>query len=184
MMNSKKSPVLALIMTAIIVLPSTAQNNANSMTVSRELYLFHAKLKLDHAQKEQAKQTRAKEVRQDNEYIVTGKEKGIFLSDPLMLDGRPLDYGEFDIRSTGEMTVNKGSSGVSASVMVPFYVYLKRNGSKVLIPGRERPDARQLKIEVSEILDHAEPGDLLVIEAVNEEDGSIKRILKVLGGGC
>ena len=184
MKHSKQSPILSVLLALFIVSPSFAQVNTNSPTVAQELYIFHARLKLDHAQKEQAKQARAMEVAQDNEFKGTGREKGIFLSNPLMLDGKPLDYGDFDIRSIGELTVIKGAAASGESVLVPFYVYLRRNGAKVFIPGKEEPDAKQLKIEVSEILDHAEPGDVLVIEAVDEEDGAVKRILKILGAGC
>lgn len=184
MKHSKQSPILLTFLALVIVCPSFAQVNTDSPTVAQELYIFHARLKLDHAQKEQARQARVKEVFQDNEYKNTGIEKGIFLSNPLMLDGKPLDYGDFDIRSAGELTVVKGASTSGESVNVPFYVYLRRDGSKVLIEGKEKPDAKQLKIEISDILHHAEPGDVLVIEAVNEEDGAVKRILKIIGAGC
>ena len=184
MKHSKQSPILTVLLTLFIVLPSVAQDNAGPITISQELYIYHAKLKLDQVRKEQVKLARAKEVIQDNEFKSTGIETGIFLPDPLMLDGKPLDFGGFDILSIGELTVIKGASSPGESVKVPFYVYLIRNGEKVLIPGRETPDVTQLKIELSEILDHAEPGDLLVIEAVNAEDGAVKRILKILGAGC
>ena len=49
----------------------------------------------------------------------------------------------------------------------------------------ERSDPNQTKIDIAEILLHAERGDQLVIEAVNKEDGSVKRILKLLNAyGC
>ena len=67
---------------------------------------------------------------------------------------------------------------------IPFYIYLRSDGNKFLIPGHEKPNPKQTKIEISEILKHAQPGDDLVIEAVNKEDGAVKRILKILGGGC
>lgn len=127
---------------------------------------------------------RAKEVRQDNEYTSTGYEQGNFYDNPLMLNGRPLDYGEFNLNTKGELTVSKGAAITGRTTQVPFYVYLRRNGNEVLIPGKERSDSKQTKIEISEILKHAEPGDHLVIEAVNKEDGPVKRILKLFGGGC
>ena len=119
---------------------------------------------------------------QDNEYVITGDEVGIFLSNPLMLDGKPLDFGEFSLTSIGELTVIKGTATSQQTTEIPFYIYLRRNGSKVPIPGMERFD--QIKVDIAEILRHAERGDQLVIEAVNKEDGSVKRILKVLGDDC
>ena len=90
-------------------------------------------------------------------------------------------YAEFTLESKGELTVIKGAPGTGETVQVPFYAYLRRNGIKVFIPGS---DLKQTKIEISGILRHAKHGDLLVIEAVRKEDGAIKRILKVFGGGC
>ena len=99
-----------------------------------------------------------------------------------MLNGKPLDYGEFNLQSQGELTVSKGTAITGQTKQVPFYVYLRRNGNKVLIPGKERPDPDQIKIDISEILRYAAPGDQLIIEAVRKEDGPVKRILKLLEG--
>jgi hypothetical protein len=127
---------------------------------------------------------RAKEVRQDNEYIPTGREKGIFLENPLMLNGEPLDYGDFDLLSTGKLTVRKGAEKQGQTTPVDFYIYLRRDGNKVLLPGNEKCARKYNEVEIGEILQYAEPGDLLVIEAVNPEDGTVKRILKIRGRGC
>jgi len=101
-----------------------------------------------------------------------------------MLNGKPLDYGEFNMASIGKLTVSKGGAAKSQTIQVPFYVYLRRNGNKVLLPRKEKPDPKQLEVETSDIFIHAQPGDHLIIEAVNKEDGAVKRILKLLGGGC
>lgn len=133
---------------------------------------------------ERAKEVRARDVEQDKEYTMTGAEVGNFFSKPLLLDGKSLDYSEFSLKSKGELTVIKGSVIARDTVRVAFYVYLRRNGNRILIPGKERPDPRQLKIDISEVFKHAKPDDQLVIEAVRKEDGPVKRILKLLGGGC
>jgi hypothetical protein len=142
------------------------------------------KFSMDWTVKKEIKQERAKEVIQDNEYVITGNEVGIFLDNPLMLDGMPLDYSEFSLTATGELTVVKGAVTTGKTMEIPFNVYLRRNGNKVFIPGKERSDPNQTKIDITEILQHAERGDQLVIEAVNAEDGSVKRILKLLDDGC
>ena len=176
----KKSFILLMLLTSIV----------SSRTFAQDFFDYNAMLKfsLDWTVKgeraKEVKQERAKEVMQDNEYAITGNEVGIFLSNPLMLDGKPLDYGEFSLASTGELTVIKGAATTEQTIEIPFYVYLRRNGNKVLIPGKETSDPKLIKINIAEILLHAERGDHLVIEAVRKEDGSVKRILKLLGLGC
>lgn len=156
-----------------MLLTSILSSRISAQDLARQLFTFHAI----------ERQERAKEVILDNEYATTGNERGIFLSNPLVLNGKPLVYSEFNIQSKGELTVSKGKA-TGQTVQVPFYVYLRRNGNKVLIPAKERCQVEQIKVEISEILKHAEPGDHLVIEAVRKEDGAVKRILKIVGGGC
>lgn len=127
---------------------------------------------------------REREVRQDNEYTSTGYEQGKFFYNPLMLNETPLDYNIFSLGSKGELTVIKGAALTGQTTQVAFYAYLRRGGNKVIIPGKERPDPLQTKIEISEILRYAKPGDHLVIEPVNKEDGPAKKILKLLKNGC
>lgn len=166
MKHLKKSFTLLMLLTLIIGSRTSAQDLS-----------FEAML-------EGIKRDRANEVMQENEYNYTGYEQGMFFSNPLLLNGKPLDYSGFNTKSRGELTVIKGAAINRETIQVPFYVYLRRNGNKVLIPGKERSDPRQIKIDVSEILKYAKPGDQLVIEAVRKEDGPVKRILKLPGGGC
>ncbi len=122
---------------------------------------------------------------QYNEYNSTDYEQGFFLSNPLMLNGKPLDYSVFGLSSKGKLTVNKSATTSGQETQIPFYVYLRRNGNKVLMPGNERSYSKQIKIEISEILRYAKQGDQLIIEPVNKEDGPARRILKLLeNDGC
>jgi len=180
MKHFKRSFILLMLLTSIIGSRTFAQEyfNINSILKFNNDMIFKAE------RAKEVKQERAKEVMQDNEYASTGYEEGIFLGNPLMLNGQPLDYGEFNLYSQGELTVSKGAVIAGQTTQIPFYVYLRRNGNKVLIPGKERSDPGQIKIDISEILRHAEFGDHLVIEAVKKEDGPVKRILKLLGNGC
>jgi len=175
MKHLKKSPtwpvgryILLMLLTAIIGSRTFAQDLVSSL-------IFFDQTK---------NSDRAKEVMQDNEYTSTGYERGNFYSNPLMLNGKPLDYGAFNVESKGELTVIKGAPLTSKTMQILFYVYLRRNGNKVLIPGIEKCSIGQTKMDISEILQYAKPGDHLVIEPVNKEDGPVKRILKLLGGGC
>lgn len=180
MKHLKRSLTLLMLLTSIIGSRTIAQDFVNMNAICK----FNNDMIVKAALAKEVKQERAKEVMQDNEYASTGYEEGIFLYNPLMVNGKPLDYGEFNLASSGELTVIKGTAMPEQTTEIPFYVYLRRNGNEVLIPGKERSDPRQTKIEISEILRHAEPGDHLVIEAVNKEDGPVKRILKLLGLGC
>jgi hypothetical protein len=173
MKTLKKSFALLLLVTLISGSPTSAQDS-----------LFNPYANEQAKQLEKVKLERAKEVKQDNEYSSTGFEKGNFFSNPLVLNGKPLDYSEFSLRSTGELTLIKGSVITGDTTQVPFYVYLRRNGTKILIPGKEKADPKQIKVDISEVFKHAEPGDHLIVEAVRKEDGPVKRILKLIGGGC
>ncbi|GHN02439.1 hypothetical protein WSM22_39280 [Cytophagales bacterium WSM2-2] len=168
MKHLKKPHILVMLLTLIITSRTSAQQ------LAQQLLNFSLK----------AKQERANEVMQDNEYTYTGSERGIFFFNPLLINGKPLDYSYFNLKSIGHLTVIKKAPLTGETLQVPFNVYLRRNGYKILIPGRERSDQKQIKIELSEILRYAQSGDQLVIEAVREEDGPIKRILKLPGNGC
>ena len=66
---------------------------------------------------------------------ITGDEKGEFFTFFLMLNGKPLNYNEFGPDLKGELTVVKGAPVTGDSTEVPFQVYLRRDGNRVLIPG-------------------------------------------------
>ncbi|MGC4022253.1 MAG: hypothetical protein QM734_10060 [Cyclobacteriaceae bacterium] len=167
MKHLKKPLMLSMLLTITIVSRTSAQQ------LAQQLFSFRVNESLE----------REREVMQDNEYASTGLEKGIFYCNPLVLDGRPLVYSEFNIQSTGELMVVKGAPVTGETILVPFYVSLRRNGNNVLFLGKLRSD-QKIKVEISEILKYAKPGDLLVIEAAKKEDGHVKRILKLLAGGC
>jgi hypothetical protein len=168
MIHLKKSYTLLMLLTVII----------SSRTFAQDLSSWNFLARTETS-------PRALDVIRDNEYTTTGFENGNFYRNPLLLDGRLLDYTRFSLESKGELTVIKGAAVTGNTVQVPFYVYLRRDGNKVVLPGNEKCSKGQDKIEISEILKHAKPGDELIIEPVNKEDGPAKRILKLLSaGGC
>lgn len=175
MKHLKRSFALLLLLTVIIDSRTFAQDSFKFASAPELMWQIRIR--------EGAKE-RAKEVAQDNEYDITGNEVGIFLTNPLVLNGKPLDYGEFNLQSKGELTVIKAADLTGQTMQIPFYIYLRRNGNRVLIPGKDGSDPEKIKIDISEILRHAEPGDHLVIEPVRKEDGPVKRILKLLKSGC
>lgn len=171
MKHLKKTLTLLLLSTLLIGTRTTAQSYFKYATAAEVM------------QQIQAKQ-REKEVVLDNEYQNTGYEQGIFLSNPLRLNGKPLDYSVFGMRTKGELTLAKETTIAGQTIQIPFYVYLRRNGNIVHISSEVKPDTKQTKIELSQILDFAKPGDQLIIEPVNKEDGPAKRILKLFENGC
>jgi hypothetical protein len=168
MKHSKKFSFLLMLITVITGSRLSAQDYFTSLNPFNQLQMS----------------PRALDVKQDNEYTSTGHEQGIFYDNPLMINGKALDYNVFNNKLTGELTVIKGAAITGKTVQVPFYCYLRRDGNKVAIPGNDRSNTGYTKIDISEILKHAKPDDQLVIEAVNKVDGHVKRILKVVGGGC
>ena len=180
MKTLRTSLALLILLTSII----SSQTFAQGTTDYISLLNFNLRWTARTEREKEAKQERAREVVQDNEYTTTGYEAGIFLSNPLMLDGRPLDYGDFSLASSGELTVVKVAPASEQTIEVPFNAYLRRNGNKVLVPRNETPNPNQTRVDIRALLQHAEPGDQLVIEAVNKEDGSVKTILKLLSLGC
>jgi hypothetical protein len=127
---------------------------------------------------------RAKKVMQDNEFVIGATSVGNFFANPIRLNGQPLDYNTFSMQSTGELTLVKGAPVSNTTVQIPFYIYLRRNGTIVKLDDEEALQSRHIKIDISTILKFALPNDQLIIEPVNKEDWQAKRILKMLSGGC
>lgn len=181
MQKMKKSLALLIILTSIGSLTFAQDQDAFNLAA---MLKFNGTLELQEAMDIQKKQEHAREVIQDNGCTFTTNEVGIFLSNSLMLNGKPLDFGDFNLSSRGELTVTNAVTNPDEQASIPFYVYLKRNGTKVLVAGDEATDPAHTKIDISEILQHAQPGDYLVIEAVNKEESAVNSILKVLPLGC
>jgi hypothetical protein len=174
MKYSTKPYVLSMLLTVIFGSQTFAQEFAASdLFKKRDSSHVLLPFKLDAG----------KDIVQFNEYTSTGDEQGNFYENPLMLDGKQLDYAYFSPQLKGELTVVKGAPKTGYTTEVPFRIYLRREGNRVLIPGNDISDKGQMKIEISRILQHAKPGDQLIIEAVNRVDGRVKRILK-LPNGC
>jgi hypothetical protein len=126
---------------------------------------------------------REKEVMQDNELEYHAKSIGTFFSNPLQLNGHTVDYSKFSIKTEGELTLVKGNPLTGDAIQIPFYVYLRRDGNILELKGEKALRTKHLKLNISTILKHAEPGDQLIIKPANREDWQAKRIVKLLGGG-
>ena len=125
---------------------------------------------------------KAKSVALDNEVepIEEGKDAD-FRNNPLLLNGKPLEYADFSQFSKGTLTVVKGNPASIDAVKIPFHVFLRRNGKAVCL-GHSDPKREVTAIEISEVLKHAKDGDHLLIVPARKSDWKAKRILLVFGG--
>ena len=126
------------------------------------------------------------EVKQNNEFLRTSNGEGTnFHDNPLLLNGKSLDYSAFDLNSKGVLSVVQGDPESKDAKPIPFYVSIRRNGD--IISDKKMPFLNKVlyKIELSDIFLFSKPGDRLIINPVRSEDWKAKRILKLLGtGGC
>lgn len=126
------------------------------------------------------------EVKQNNEFLRTNNGEGtLFHANPLLVNGGSLDYGAFDLNSTGVLSVVQGEPESKDAKPIPFYVSIRRNGQ--IIADKKMPFLNKTlyKIDLSDIFLFSKPGDMLIINPARSEDWRAKRILKLLGtGGC
>lgn len=100
-----------------------------------------------------------------------------FYCNPLLMNGKPLNYANFSIESKGILTMVEGEPKSPGAVKIPFLIYLRRDGV-ILGQGEEGPEVYE--IEVADILMFAQPGDHLIITPARKTDWKAKRIIKVI----
>jgi hypothetical protein len=124
----------------------------------------------------------AREVMQDNELERSNavRSDDVYLCNPLLLNGGILDYGNFTLSSTGELSLIKKEPGSSRSIEISFYIRLRRSGEILEAKDDNILNKAFHKIEVSKIMALAQPGDQLIIDPVEKEDWSAKRILMLI----
>jgi hypothetical protein len=123
--------------------------------------------------------------RQDNE-LQPDKEgmDADFYYNPLLLNGKPLDYAKFSAGSKGTLTLVEGNPESPDARAIPFHIYLRRNGT-ILTMGASNPAAKVMSIDVQNVLNQAKVDDHLIIEPVRKRDWKAKRIIRVgLSWGC
>jgi hypothetical protein len=130
------------------------------------------------------RQKHASEVMQDNEL-----ERNVLTSNihtnPLLLNGKILNYGTFDGNTIGVLTVVKGKPETSEAQAIPFYVSIRRSGKIITNSKMGFLNKKLTKIEISDILKFSQNGDVLIIKPVKIEDWRAKRILKIVNNfGC
>ena len=101
-----------------------------------------------------------------------------FYGNPLVLNGRPLDYKTFWKGSKGVLALVKGNPNSADSPKVPFKIYLKHDG-QVVNKGLSSDTRELYEVEVAHILALARFGDELVIEPARESDAKAKRVINL-----
>ncbi len=127
-----------------------------------------------------------KEVKQNNEFLRTSNGEGTYFhSNPLLLNGKSLDYGTFDMNSQGVLSIVKGDPQSKDAKAIPFYVSIRRNGQIISDIKMSFLNKVLYQINLSDIFLFSKPGDMLIVNPAQSEDWRAKRILKLLGtGGC
>jgi hypothetical protein len=127
-----------------------------------------------------SKADRAKDVMQNSEFEQTGSlSNGCNVwGNPLLLDGKTLDYGTFALESKGILSVEK------SAMPIPFTIAIRRNGKMIEDKKMLFLNKSLYKVNVSDIFPHCKQGDMLIIKPVRPEDWQMKRILKLTHDGC
>ena len=103
---------------------------------------------------------------------------------PLLLNGKPLDYEQFNLNSTGELTLVLGNPEGPNPERIPFYVQLRRREGLNQLADLNYLNQSVYSLEVSRVLSNASSGDLLIITPTNPVDWKAKRILLIKGNNC
>jgi len=124
---------------------------------------------------------KAKAVMQNNEFErdENGQAENIYCN-PILLDGRLLDYGNFTITTRGELELIKGEPESSGSTKIPFFIRLRRDDKIIDNKNMGFLHKQLYEIEISTVLAFSRPGDQLIIAPVNKVDWKAKRILKII----
>ena len=125
---------------------------------------------------------KAQEVMEDNEFErgEIGESGNTYYCNPLLLNGKSLEYGTFTINSKGELAVVKGEPGSSRSIRIPFFVRLRRDGKILDDQGMDFSNRKLYNIEISKVLAFSKAGDQLIVEPFDKADWIAKRILKLI----
>ena len=101
-----------------------------------------------------------------------------FYGNPLVLNGKPLDYQTFWKGSKGVLALVKGNPTSSDATKVPFKIYLKHDG-QVINKGLSSDSRELYEVEIAHILALARFGDQLIIEPAREMDAKAKRVINL-----
>ena len=101
-----------------------------------------------------------------------------FYSNPLTLNGLPLNNVTFWKGSKGILALVKGNPNAAGSPKVPFKIYLKHEG-QIINKGLSSDTRECYEVQVDYILALADFGDELIIEPARKSDALAKRVIKL-----
>jgi hypothetical protein len=127
--------------------------------------------------------THAQEVMQDNELVRNdiGQDAN-FSTNPLLINGKLLDYNTFSLGTQGILTLVRGNSASKEAQPIPFSISIRRNGKIVEDKKMSFFNKTLYKVNLSDIFSVSQHGDILIVNPVGKEDWKAKRLLKLLGG--
>ena len=125
----------------------------------------------------------AQQVIQDSEWVPhnIGPDANFYWN-LLVLNGKPLDYSQFHLGSSGELSVVKGNPESKDAERIPFYISIRRNGEIIVDKKMPFLDKVLYKVNLLDLQPFSRPDDVLIINPVRREDWKAKRILKLIGG--
>lgn len=106
-----------------------------------------------------------------------GKNTSIY-ANPVLLNGQPLDYSKFSLKSKGLLTLIKGNPISAEAVKIPFRLYLRRNG--MIVYEKKSGNSNLTEVEISDILALSKPGDQLIINPTEKANFKAKRVINVM----
>ncbi|WP_460948675.1 hypothetical protein [Spirosoma daeguense] len=101
-------------------------------------------------------------------------EKTVFYSNPLLLNGKLLNYETFWLYSQGTLALVSGNPESEEAVNVPFKIYLNRNGTFIQ-KGASDSERIVYSVDVATVLALAKSGDELIIEPARKTDWQARR---------
>ena len=122
---------------------------------------------------------------QDNEFERSelGQGENIYCN-PILLDGKPLNYNNFSLETKGELSLVSGDPNVTTPVRIPFYLQIRRNGYIVQSFELYFLNQELYEIEISKVLLYARQGDHLIINPTRQQDWKAKRVIKLIDSDC
>lgn len=101
-----------------------------------------------------------------------------FNANPLLLNGKSVEFSIFSSVSTGMISLVKGNPNSGVRNKISFHVYIKRAG-KIVDAYSYVHSNSVTEVDMTEILKYAQVGDQIIINPV-EKDGQVgKRIIVV-----
>jgi hypothetical protein len=100
--------------------------------------------------------------------IQTKQKKPDTYCNPLLINGKPMNYSNFSLYSSGVLKMITSNVKDSNALKISFKIYLKRNDKILQIGASSNQKVRQA-IEVTEILKLAIEGDELIIEPADKQ---------------